>query len=82
VAAASNCQAQPLKFDAKTLSHVQRKFFEATDQSPRLVAFINSKEYLTDVFTRLPGMLAKDASTLPPANWPKARSGKPERMAA
>jgi hypothetical protein len=27
-------------------------------------------------------MLAKDASSLTPANWLKARSGKPERMAA
>ena len=38
---------------------------------------INPKEYLTDVLTRLPGMLAKDAITLTPANWLKARSGKP-----
>ena len=43
---------------------------------------INPKEYLTDVLTRLPGMLAKDAKILTPANWLKARSGKPERMAA
>jgi transposase len=43
---------------------------------------INPKEYLTDVLTRLPGMLAKDAITLTPANWLKARSGKPTRMAA
>lgn len=43
---------------------------------------INPKEYLTDVLTRLPGMLAKDANTLTPANWLKARSGKPTRMAA
>jgi transposase len=43
---------------------------------------INPKEYLTDVLTRLPGMLAKDAIRLTPANWLKARSGKPERMAA
>ena len=61
---------------------MQRKFFEPTDQSPRLVAFINPKEYLSDVLTRLPGMLAKDASPLIPANWLKARSGKQERMAA
>ena len=32
------------------------------------------EEYLTDVLTRLPGMLAKDASTLTPANWLKARN--------
>jgi transposase len=43
---------------------------------------INPKEYLTDVLTRLPGMLAQDAITLTPANWLKARSGKPEGMAA
>jgi hypothetical protein len=43
---------------------------------------INPKEYLTDVLTRLPGILAKDAKILTPANWLKARSGKPERMAA
>ena len=43
---------------------------------------INPKEYLTDVLTRLPGMVAKDAVTLTPANWLKARSGKPGRMAA
>jgi transposase len=43
---------------------------------------INPKEYLTDVLTRLPGMLAKDAKNLTPANWLKALSGKPERMAA
>jgi transposase len=43
---------------------------------------INPKEYLTDVLTRLPGMLAKDVIRLTPANWLKARSGKPERMAA
>ena len=40
---------------------------------------INSKEYLTDVLTRLPAMLAKDAITLTPANWLRARSGKPVR---
>ena len=43
---------------------------------------INPKEYLTDVFTRLPGMLAKDAITLIPANWLKARDGKPVRRVA
>jgi hypothetical protein len=43
---------------------------------------INPKEYLTDVLTRLPGMLAKEAFVLTPANWLKARSGKPVRMVA
>lgn len=43
---------------------------------------INPKEYLTDVLTRLPGMLASEATSLTPANWLKARSGKPGRMAA
>ncbi len=43
---------------------------------------IHPKEYLTDVLTRLPGMLAKDAITLTPANWLNARSVKPGRMAA
>ena len=37
---------------------------------------IHLKEYLTDVLTRLPSMLAKDANTLTPANWLKARNGK------
>jgi hypothetical protein len=43
---------------------------------------INPKEYLTDVLTRLPGMLAKEAFVLTPANWLKARRGKPVRMVA
>jgi len=43
---------------------------------------INPKEYLTDVLTRLPGMLAGDAVSLTPANWLKDRSGKPVRMVA
>ena len=43
---------------------------------------INPKEYLTDVLTRLPAMLAKDAITLTPANWLKARNGKTVRIAA
>jgi len=34
------------------------------------------------VLTRLPGMLAKDAITLTPANWFKARGGKTVRKAA
>ena len=40
---------------------------------------INPKEYLTDVLTRLPGMLASEAASLIPANWLKARSGKSVR---
>jgi hypothetical protein len=32
--------------------------------------------------THLPAMLAKDAIMLTPANWLKARSGKPVRMVA
>jgi hypothetical protein len=43
---------------------------------------INPKEYLIDVLTRLPQMLAKDAITLTPANWLKARSGKEVHKAA
>jgi hypothetical protein len=43
---------------------------------------INPKEHLTDVLTRLPAMLAKDASGLTPANWLMARSAKVPRMAA
>ena len=43
---------------------------------------INPKEYLTDVLTRLPGTLAKDATTLTPANWLKARHGKPPHLVA
>jgi len=35
---------------------------------------INSKEYLTDVLTRLPGMLASEAASLAPPNWLQARS--------
>jgi hypothetical protein len=43
---------------------------------------INPKEYLADVLTRLPGMLASDAVSLTPANWLRARSGKAVRRAA
>lgn len=43
---------------------------------------INPKEYLTAVLTRLPGMLASEAITLTPANWLKARSGKPVHKVA
>lgn len=40
---------------------------------------INPKEYLTDVLTRLPSMLAKDAAELTPAQWQKERSRKPTK---
>ena len=43
---------------------------------------INPKEYLIDVLTRLPQMLANDAIMLTPAYWLKARSGKEVRKAA
>jgi len=43
---------------------------------------INPKEYLIDVLTRLPEMLANDAIMLTPVNWLKARSGKVVRKAA
>lgn len=43
---------------------------------------INPKEYLTDVLTRLPAMLASEAASLTPANWLKARNGKPVRKVA
>jgi transposase len=43
---------------------------------------INSKEYLEDVLTRLPAMQAKDAVTLTPTNWLKARSGKAAKKTA
>jgi transposase len=43
---------------------------------------INPKEYLTDVLTRLPAMLASEAASLTPANWLKARGGKPVRKVA
>jgi len=43
---------------------------------------INPKEYLTDVLTRLPGMLASEAASLTPANWLQARSGKAVRKVA
>jgi transposase len=43
---------------------------------------INPKEYLIDVLTRLPGMLAKEAIALTPANWLNARNGKAARKIA
>lgn len=43
---------------------------------------IDTREYLEDVLTRLPGMMARDAVNLTPANWLRARQGKPLRKAA
>ena len=43
---------------------------------------INPKEYLEDVLTRLPAMMASEAASLTPVNWLRARSGKVARMAA
>lgn len=43
---------------------------------------INPKEYLEDVLTRLPAMMASEAISLTPANWLRARSGKSAPMAA
>ena len=43
---------------------------------------INPKEYLTDVLTRLSAMNASEAASIIPANWLKARSGKPVRRVA
>ena len=43
---------------------------------------INPRDYLEDVLTRLPGMMASEAASLTPANWLKARSGKVGRAAA
>ena len=40
------------------------------------------REYLEDVLTRLPGMMASDAVDLTPVNWLRARQGKPLRKAA
>ncbi len=43
---------------------------------------IDTREYLEDLLTRLPGMRASDAVNLTPANWQRARQGKPLRKAA
>jgi transposase len=43
---------------------------------------IDTREYLEDVLTRLPGMMASDAVDLTPVNWLRARQGKPLRKAA
>lgn len=43
---------------------------------------IDTREYLEDVLTRLPAMKDSEAVTLIPANWLRARQGKPRRSAA
>jgi transposase len=43
---------------------------------------INPRDYLEDVLTRLPGMMASEAATLTPANWLKARSGNAAKKVA
>ena len=43
---------------------------------------IDTRAYLEDVLTRLPGMKASEAVHLTPANWLRARQGKPARKAA
>jgi transposase len=41
---------------------------------------IDPREYLVDVLTRLPGMLASEAAALTPAAWQAARQGKVMRQ--
>ena len=43
---------------------------------------IDTREYLEDVLTRLPGMTVSEAIHLTPANWLRSRQGKPQRKAA
>ena len=43
---------------------------------------IDSREYLEDVLTRLPGMMASEAGQLTPANWLRDRQGKAHPNAA
>lgn len=43
---------------------------------------IDTREYLEDVLTRLPGMKDSEAVTLTPKNWLRARRGKPVWKAA
>jgi transposase len=43
---------------------------------------IDTREYLQDVLTRLPGMKESEVVALIPANWLRARQGKPLRSAA
>jgi transposase len=79
---------RPSKLGAKNWLFIGRE--EAGEKSAILYTIvencrrlgINPKEYLTDVLTRLPSMLAKDAGTLTPANWLKARNGKQKQAAA
>lgn len=37
---------------------------------------INARDYFEDVLTRLPSMMQREAVSLTPVNWLKARSGK------
>jgi transposase len=43
---------------------------------------IDTREYLEEVLTRLPGMKESEVVALIPANWLRARQGKPLRKAA
>ena len=43
---------------------------------------IDTREYLEEVLTRLPGMKESEVAALIPANWLRARQGKPVRKAA
>jgi transposase len=43
---------------------------------------IDTRRYLEDVLTRLPGMKESEVVTIIPANWLRARQGKPVRQAA
>jgi transposase len=43
---------------------------------------IDTREYLEDVLTRLPAMKESEVVALTPANWLRARQGKPLRKAA
>jgi transposase len=43
---------------------------------------IDTREYLEDVLTRLPGMKDSEVATVTPANWLRARQGKQLRKAA
>jgi len=43
---------------------------------------IDTREYLEDVLTRLPGMTVSEAIHLTPANWLRSRQGRPQRKAA
>jgi transposase len=43
---------------------------------------INTREYLEDVLTRLPAMMASEAACLTPAKWLAARNAASRRCAA